>query len=141
MEATAELQLGDEKIYPDENVLKSVLEDSYKAYTSLLKLLEDNEMTHEWRYYNDGKAWLCKIQNKKKTIIWMSVWNGFMNATIYFPKRLLDQVLNLDISQNQKDIIKATKDVGKSKPCTFEIRKVEILEDLEKVMKWKIKSR
>ena len=28
----------------------------------------DNKVD-QWRYYKDGKAWLCKVQKKKKTIV------------------------------------------------------------------------
>ena len=141
METIDELQLRDENIHPDEKVLQTVLGKSYAAYIKLLELLKQNEMSHEWRYYRDGKAWLCKIQKKKKTIIWMSAWNGFMKATIYFPIRLLDHVFDLDISKKQKEAIKTAKEVGKSKPCTFEIRDTKIFGDLEKVMLLKIKSK
>jgi uncharacterized membrane protein len=98
-------------------------------------------MNYEWRYYHDGKTWLCKIQKKKKTIVWMSAWKGFMQATIYFPLKFLETVLALDISEKAKEKITNTKNVGKSKPCIFEIRSKEILNDFEKVMNFKINSK
>lgn len=61
-----------------------------------------------------------------------------MKATIYFPQKYLEKVFELDISQNLKDKIHTTKDVGRSKPCIFEISNDEILRDLEKVLKLKI---
>lgn len=138
METINNIELSDENIYPDEQVLKSVLGASYGAYESLLKLLASNEIDYEWRYYRDGKAWLCKVQKKKKTVIWMSAWKDCMKATIYFPQKYLEKVFELDISQNLKDKIRTTKDVGRSKPCIFEISNDEILRDLEKVLKLKI---
>ncbi len=141
MESIHDLELRDETIYPDDEILSSVLGKSYKVYNALLDLFNRNEMASEWRYYKDGKAWLRKVQKKKKTIVWMSVWKGYMKATIYFPVRLLDEVLALDISESQKEIILNTKNVGKSKPCTFEIRGPEIISDFEKVMLFKLKAK
>ena len=56
METINNIELRDQEIYPDEMVLKKVLGRSYSAFPELLKLYDDNELTHEWRYYNDGKA-------------------------------------------------------------------------------------
>ncbi len=140
MDTKDDLELRDENIYPDLNVLSSILGPSYQAFEDLLDLFARNEMNYEWRYYKDGKAWLCKVQRKKKTIVWMSAWKGYMKATIYFPVRILGEVLELEINDALKEKIKNTENVGKSKPCTFEIREGNVLADFEKVMLFKIKS-
>jgi hypothetical protein len=141
METINKIELRDENIYPDETVLSKILGQSYKAYTALLELFQKYELNYEWRYYRDGKAWLCKVQKKKKTIVWMSAWKGYMQATIYFPLRLLENVLELEISEELKEKITNTKNVGKSIPCIFEVRSNEILVDFEKVMEFKIISK
>jgi hypothetical protein len=131
------IELRDETIYPDEKVLRRVLGASYSAYSLSLELFGKYGMTYEWRYYHDGKAWLCKVQLKKRTIIWMSAWKDFIKATIYFPEKYLQRVYSLDISEDVKKKIGLTKNVGTSKPCIFEIRDQKILTDLETVMKLK----
>jgi len=136
-----QIQLKDPDIYPDENVLREILGNVYEAYTKLMELFDANDMTHEWRYYKDGKAWLCKVQKKKRTIVWMSVWTDLMKPTIYFPEKYLAEVYSLDISENIKQKIIETKNVGKSKPCIFEVRDETILIDFEKVMQLKIKCK
>ena len=138
METINNIELRNENIYPEDEVLKDILGQSFKVYKYLLALFNRYEMVYEWRYYHDGKAWLCKVQKKKKTIVWMSAWKGYMQATIYFPVRLLNNVLDLDIRDEIKEKIKKTKNVGKSKPCIFEIREKEILIDFEKVMQLKM---
>jgi len=135
------IELSDENIFPDEHVLQRVLGDSYTAYTYLLALFVRLEMTHEWRYYRDGKAWLCKVQKKKRTIVWMSAWKGYMQATIYFPGRLLDGLYSLDLSEETKQRFRSTKNVGQSKPAMFEIRGKSIPQDLETVIQYKLSSR
>ncbi|PKP08994.1 MAG: hypothetical protein CVU09_13085 [Bacteroidetes bacterium HGW-Bacteroidetes-4] len=37
----------------------------------------------QWRYYNDGKAWLCKVSYKKKTVFWLSVWEAYFKVAFY----------------------------------------------------------
>lgn len=141
METINTIQLADQNVYPDEAVLRGVLGRSYRAYCALLGLFGELELTHEWRYYHDGKAWLCKVQRKKRTIIWMSAWKGFMKATIYFPERLLEDVYALPISEDTKSRFRQTKNVGTSKPCIFEVRNQKILRDLRRVAEFKIHAK
>ena len=141
METLNNLELRDESVYPDEKVLKSILGNSYLVYCDLLQLYNDNELNSEWRYYKDGKAWLCKVQRKKRTIVWMSAWKGYMTAAIYLPVRLIDQIYALNITEETKKIIEHTKNVGKSKPCIFEIRDKDILKDFMEVMQFKISAK
>lgn len=132
-------ELGDASIYPDSARLQAILGDSFEAYNDLLRLFDNNGLDYGWRYYKDGKAWLCKVQKKKKTIVWMSAWQGFMKATIYFSNTYVDDLLTLELSERTKKTIVSTKNVGKSKPCTFEIRDKGILQDFEMVMLFKIR--
>lgn len=138
METINNIELRDENTFPDDTVLKSILKESFLSYRKLLDLFTSYEMTYEWRYYHDGKAWLCKVQKKKKTIVWMSAWKGFMQATLYFPEKHVDPVYKLDISEDSKEHFHSTKNVGKSKPFIFKISDEDILKDLEKVMNYKL---
>lgn len=141
METINNKELRDENVYPSKMVLKTVLGRSYNAYLALLELFDTNGMTHEWRYYRDGKAWLCKVQKKKRTIVWMSAWKGYMQATVYLPEKHIKNVYGLNIRPESKKKFRSTRNVGASKPCIFEIRNKGILTDFEKVMQYKIESK
>lgn len=141
MEDKTDLELRDENIFPDEKVLNAALGPAYKGYEKALALFGQNELSHEWRYYNDGKAWLCKVQKKKKTIAWMSAWKNYFKVTFYFPLRLLDDILALNITDKMRETFKASKNSGKIKPLTFTITSPELPEDFEKVLKFKIVSK
>jgi len=141
MDTTSTIGLTDSTVYPDERVLQSVLGKSYNAYRRLLKLYDDHEMEYGWRYYKDGRAWLCKVRKKKRTIVWMSAWKGYVKATIYFPEKYIDEIYRLDIGEETIHRIKNTKNTGKSKPCIFEIRNTAILKDIGKVIEFKIAAK
>jgi hypothetical protein len=138
METINRIELSDPERYPDAGGLRDVLGASFGAYRELLALFERNGMTHEWRYYNDGKAWLCKVQKKKRTIVWMSAWKGYMQASIYVPEKYLDDVCGLDVGEATLAKFKSTKNTGKSRPYIFEIRDADILADFDTVMQFKI---
>lgn len=141
METVNNLELTDSSVYPDDAVLKGVLGRSFRSYCALLGLFDRNEMQYEWRYYNDGKAWLCKVQKKKRTIVWMSVWKGFMKAAVYIPVKHEEKIYVLPIRDETRERIRTTKNVGKSKPCMFEIRNQKVLKDLDTVMQFKIQTK
>jgi hypothetical protein len=138
MTTTTEIALRDRDEYPNDAVLSSVFGDAFSAYCDLLMMLKVNNLTPEWRYYSDGKAWLCKVQKEKRTIFWMSAWKGHMKATIYVPQKHFSGISQLDIKPQTLQAIEATKPVGKSQPCTFEISDSIMLADFEKVMLFKV---
>ncbi len=138
METINNIELKDKDLFPDATVLESVLGPSYSYYLTLLDLFDENDMTHEWRYYLDGRTWLCKVQKKKKTIIWMSAWPGYMQATVYVPEARIPEISALDLSERAKARIAETKHVGKSLPCIFEIRDAQAIRDLNTVMQRKM---
>jgi hypothetical protein len=141
MDTLDTIQMRDETIIPDDNVLAGILGDSFPAYQALINLFDENQLSHEWRFYKDGKAWLCKVQKKDKTIVWMSAWKGCAHATIYFPEKFIDQIYSLDISEDRKEYFRRSKNMGKSRACTFEIRTIDVLDDFNKVMQVKITTK
>ena len=64
-----------------------------------------------------------------------------MQATIYIPEKHLEGMYALPLSQETKDRIRATRDVGTSKPCIFEIRNQKVLKEMDKVMQFKIQTK
>ena len=136
METINNIELKDKDLFPDATVLESVLGPSYSYYLALLELFDENDMSHEWRYYLDGKTWLCKVQKKKKTIIWMPPGRDTCKPRFMCPKRG-SEISALDLSERAKARI-ANKHVGKSLPCIFEIRDAQAIRDLNTVMQRKM---
>lgn len=134
------IQLTDENLFPDEVVLQGVLGTGYPLYRELVQGFERRGFTLEWRFYHDGKAWLGKVQHKKRTIVWMSAWEGFVKATVYLPEQDASGLVGLDLSPATKDALSAAKRVGKSLPCTFDLTRAAPLRELEMVMDYKLET-
>ena len=133
MEQINTVELRDPNTYPDEAVLQSILGDSYTAYEALLELYDSMGMVCEWKYYKDGESWLCKVQKNKKTVVWMSAWRGYMQATMYIHEKYIEAIKKLEIEREEKERILSAKNVGKSVPCMFEVRDKGKVKDIEKV--------
>lgn len=138
MEQINNIELIDPTIYPTNELLENVLGNSFDVYQEVLLVYDKLGLKPEWRYYRDGKAWLCKVVKGKKTIVWMSAWKNYMQATVYFPEKCINNVLALDISETTKNAINNTNNVGKSKPCMFKLDEHIVIKDFTEVMQYKI---
>ena len=135
-----EVQLLREKeIFPSKEVLKSVLGQVYDVWEELETQVTQGEfgLTLEWNYYNDGKSWLCKVCHKKKTVFWLSVWEGCFKTTFFFLERHLEGIAELDISEQIKEDFYEMKPIGKLLPMVISIDQQEQLADLLKIVKFK----
>ena len=138
MDSKTQIGLKDESIYPDQEVIKEISGDAFAVYQVLLERFSQQGMEYKWSYYNDVKSWLCKVQKKNRTIVWMSVWKDYVQPTIYFPDKHIDKLFELDLEQETMNRIRLTKNVGKSKPCIFQFRNLDGIGDFNKVMLLKL---
>ena len=135
----AQMALRNAEIFPSDKVLKDTLGDVYDVLISFLATITDEAylLSFEWRYYNDGKAWLCKVQHKKKTILWLSVWEGFFKVSFFFTEKHLEAIAALDISEAIKTELASAKAVGRLIPMIFNINNASQLEELLTVVRFK----
>ena len=135
----SQMALRDAEIFPSDRVLKDTLGDVYDVLESFLATITNEAflLNIEWRYYNDGKAWLCKVQHKKKTILWLSVWEGFFKVSFFFTEKHLEAIAALDISEAIKTELASAKPVGRLIPMIFNINNASQLEELLTVVRFK----
>ena len=131
--------LTDPSVFPSPEVLQEVLADSFQVCEKTLAVItaEPYRLVPEWRYYNDGKAWLCKMGYKKKTIFWLSVWDGYFKAGFYFVERHLPGIGELDIDPTIKEALSVAKPFGTLYPVTLEMRKADQIGDLLCLIEYK----
>ena len=81
--------LNDKEEYPSDEVLHRALGKAKSAWDSFMRMVAHDHPSFggEWRYYNDGKSWLYKLTNKKKTVCWVSVWPCAFRTAFYFPDK------------------------------------------------------
>ena len=132
MKTNAEQMLRNHDIEPSSDVIAKALRESNNTYIKFLNELISHDIHLEWRYYNDGKAWLAKGLFKwkgvrggqnEKTIFWLSVWGGFFKVTIYLPEKVQADVLSLPLDNEIKQKIEASQQMGKLKyfPIVFDV--------------------
>lgn len=133
--------LTDKDIYPTDKVLESatgkvfpVLQNFFSSITAENYLLEP-----EWKYYNDGKCWLCKISFKKKTVLWLSVWDGYFKTGFYFTDKSKAGIFELPVDEKIKEDFKNSAHIGKLIPLVIEVTKQKQLRDVLSIIAYKKK--
>ena len=121
--------LTDEAIFPSEEILAIALDEIYPVYQSFCESLAAAQIDMEWRYYKDGKAWLCKCTCKKKTVLWLSVWEGYFQAGFFFTEKTRDGV--------PEHLQNFEPPVGKLLPLVMKISGEEQLGDLARLVFYK----
>lgn len=120
----AEQLLRNPDIAPTSEIIADGLGASSNTYISFVeKLKEYDVLLMDWRFYNDGKAWLSKGEykwttkrgaNKVKPLFWLSIWEGFFKVSFLFSAKVQDELLSLPISKKTKDIIANAEVNGKT---------------------------
>ncbi len=133
--------LGDKNVFPSDEYLQSIIGDKMIMWQKLLSYVKDNykEITEEWRYYNDGKQWLFKMQQKKKTIFWASVLKETFRITFYFGVKAEPAIQGSTVPQKIKDDFRDARRFGTLRPITTIVNENQDLDNIIKLIDVKVK--
>ena len=131
--------LRKKEIEPTNEVLENALgKELFIIYQELIKIFTDEfSLEPQWQFYKDGNAWLCKVVYKKKTILWLSIWENYIKTGFYFTEKTGIGVLELDIDNKIKEVFEVAKPIGKLIPLIIDINQQKQIKDLKEVVKYK----
>ncbi len=131
--------LREKEIEPTDKVLENALgKELFIIYQELIKIFTNEfSLEPQWQFYKDGKAWLCKVVYKKKTILWLSIWENYIKTGFYFTEKTGIGVLELDIDNKIKEVFKMAKPIGKLIPLIIDIDQQNQIKDLKEVVRYK----
>lgn len=134
--------LTNPEIIPERDVFEYALANAFPAFETLMANIAEpeNGLSHEWRYYNDGKCWLCKAQFRKKTVFWLSIWDAQFKVTFYFMEKHLDDLFELPIAQDLKEQLNQAKPTNKFFPITSSVQNLSQLGDVLTLVAYKKKN-
>lgn len=139
MKTNTEQMLRNPDIQPSSDVIAKALGESNNAYIKFINELASHDIHLEWRYYNDGKAWLAKGLFKwtgvrggqnETTAFWLSIWDSFFKVSIFVPEKARAEVLSLSLDNEVKLMISDSQQIGKLKyfPIVFDLCSDEMFE-------------
>ncbi len=135
--------LNDVNEFPDDKVLARQFGAAKTAWDAFMVLLAvaTPPMAVEWRYYNDGKSWLCKVTHKDKTICWASAWEKFFKVSFYFTAKAEAAIGNSALDPAIKYSFLHPKGKCSLRPVTTEVRKKADLKPIEELIGIKLKAK
>jgi hypothetical protein len=134
--------LSDMNTYPSEEIILGFLGKSKACWKEFGDVLNTSFPNLElcWRFYRDGNNWLCKVVNKKKTVFWLSVYDGYFKTAFYFTEKTGSNIRKLDIDKEIIESYLKAKSFGKLKPLRIDIKSKKAVKDLKKVIEYKLES-
>ena len=144
----SEQLLRDPATEPTPNIIAGALGSAGSAYMKFTELVKSHAIQVDWRYYNDGKAWLGKSlykwttsrgTPKEMTVFWLSIWDEFFKVGFMFPEKKREEVLNLPLSPETIRMIEAAEQLGKMKifPISFDLCSDEQFDDIFTLIEFK----
>ena len=142
IKSSGQQQLRDPDLSPTDEIVAKALGEAYNAYMCFVRELVDHNIQLEWRYYNDGKAWLGKgicrwtgIRGgqKETTVFWLSVWDGFFKVTIYIPEKYRADILSSLLDDKVRQLVEDSNQMGnklKFVPLVFEMHSDEMFQSV-----------
>ncbi|WP_068770700.1 DUF3788 domain-containing protein [Termitidicoccus mucosus] len=129
--------LNDPDIKPDADILKKALGRAHAAYETLAAAAGAAGLEMTWNYYKDGKAWLCKVVYKKKTVFWLSAWDGYIKTGFYFTEKTRAGVAGLDVDENIKTAFARAGAAGKLVPLSINVSRKAQVRDVMALAEYK----
>ena len=133
--------LRDLNIMPTSEIIAEGLGEAYGSFVRFNDGLNKHGVQVDWRYYNDGKAWLGKALHKwtgargaqkEMTIFWLSVWSDFFKVSLYIPEKARAGLLDLPLDDDIKEMVKESNQMGKLKffPLIFDLHNDELFDTI-----------
>ena len=135
------LVFSDPNDKPDEKLIFSKIGEKKKLWQAIMTFISDKykDMEGEWRYYNDGKQWLFKMVQKKKTIFWGAIMDGAFRITFYLGGKAEPVIVASDLSDKAKQQYLTGQRYGQIRAITIIVNDMSDVSEIEKLISIKVK--
>ncbi len=139
----ADMCLSNKDEFPEDAVMARHLGKRKKYWDDFLAFIAefDPDIAPEWRYYNDGKSWLCKVARKKKTLAWVSVYPGLFKVAFYFTDKAAELLSGSKLDKKYLDQFREGRYIGKLRAVVVEVTSKKALEQAKILLDVKKKAK
>jgi hypothetical protein len=136
-----ELILSDRQVIPTDEYIFSILGEKKIFWQSIITYAEDNfkDISGVWNYYNDGKQWLYKLTQKKKTVFWGAMLKDTFRITFYFGNKVEPLLENSELPLKIKEDFITAKRYGLIRAISIKVFSPSDVESVKKLIAIKIK--
>jgi hypothetical protein len=130
------LAFPDKSIVPTDELIFSIIGERKELWQWILKSVSEKykDVSWSWNYYNDGKQWLFKLVQKKKTFFWGAILKtGDFKITFYFGDLGEPLIMAADLPQKMKDDFRTGKRYGKIRAISILVKTEDDADNVLKV--------
>ena len=100
----SQTDLNDKNVKPNDDIIFSIIGDRQLLWKQTISYLCDNnnDISEEWKYYNDGKSWLFRVLKKKKTLFWIRILEDTFRIAFWFAEKLEPLIMQSNLPENLK---------------------------------------
>jgi hypothetical protein len=126
------LVLSDKTVIPTEEIIFRYIGQKEILWKTLMTYISEDhkDITGSWNYYNDGKSWLFKAVQKKKTIFWLTLLDETFKITFYFGDKAEPVIEASSLPRIHKDNFRNGQRYGKIRAISV---KMDDLEDINSI--------
>lgn len=119
--------LTDASVFPDDAYVFSLIGDKQKYWQTIMNHLYSGhgEITEERKFYNDGKCWLFRTLQKKKTIFWIGIIDKGFRISFYLPDQARSLIEQSNLPINIKEEFAAAKSNRFGRALTIVVNSME----------------
>jgi len=135
------LMFPDRNVFPTDDLIFSVIGEKKKFWDNIMQYASDNykDISGLWNYYNDGKQWLFKLTQKKKTIFWGAILEDTFRITFYFGDKAEPVIVSSDLPAVIKDNFRTGQRYGKIRAISLKINTASDIEIVRTLIGIKVK--
>ncbi len=121
--------LTDLNVQPTEELVFSIIGENSTYWEQLFDYLYENyfNISEEWRFYNDGKSWLFRALQKKKTLFWIGVIKDTFRISFWFGDSDEPAIEASALPEIIKEEFRNAKRYAHSRAISIEVRSPEDL--------------
>jgi len=124
------------EIVPNDEDLEDVLKSSLNIWNNLISYLGDEygSLNKEWKFYSKKAGWSLRVSDKKRNLLFLIPNNDYFIATVNMGVKVSKIVLDLDISDNTKNLIKQAKKYREGISILINVTNEEDLKDIKTIL-------
>jgi hypothetical protein len=133
--------LTDPAVQPTEELIYSIIGENSVYWEKIVDYLYENhsDISEQWRFYNDGKAWLYRTLRKKDTIYWIGVQKDTFRVSFWLSEKAIPMIESSDLPEHIKEEYRNAKPFNHSRCVTVIMGSAEDLENVKKLIDLKMK--
>jgi hypothetical protein len=133
--------LTDKSVVPGEEQVFAIIGDKRLLWKKIMDYLyaKHSGISEEWKYYNDGKSWLFRSVQKRKTIFWIGVLKDSFRVTFWFGNKAEPILEQSDLPESIKSDFRNAKRYNVLRSVSVQMNDQQDADNVIKLIELKMK--